>query len=286
MAQIKNWCHGTSQTIQTKHQLHTFVADATKQDAAIDAIAGVVPSHYASEARIADIFATLGKHASAAYVRDKLPTTATLRFGELGEILAATYVADYSTYQTIRKLRWKDHRNMAMRGDDILGVQVSPTGEMHFLKGEVKSRGSLTTATINDARKALKASRNRPSPHALAAMADRLDEVGDAALGAQILTHQYKLGIKLDQVTHFIFTFSGNDPSSFLQADLPAFALAKSPGRRLAKRNRTVLQSSGYRWAANDHGCAISSRHICQRAGFPSCFPAISASSVSLLLGA
>ncbi|MGB5077680.1 MAG: Hachiman antiphage defense system protein HamA [Sphingorhabdus sp.] len=224
MTKLKSWCHCTSQTIRAKQELHTLVANAMNQAEAIDAIAGVMPGHYASETRIADIFARLGKHASADYIRDKLPTTATLRFGELGEILAATYVADYSPYQSIRKLRWKDHRNMAMRGDDILGVRVDAAGQMRFLKGEVKSRGSLTTGTIKDARKALKASRNRPSPHALASMADRLDETGDAALGAQILEHQYKLGIKLDQVTHFIFTFSGNDPLALLQADLAAYS--------------------------------------------------------------
>jgi hypothetical protein len=223
LAKIKNWCHCTSQTIKTKHELHKFVADVTKQPAAIAAVAAVVPSHYASETRIADILAKLGKHASAKYVRDKLPSSATLRFGELGEILAATYVTDYSTFQPIRKLRWKDHRNMAMRGDDILAVDVDPQGVLRFLKGEVKSRGALTSTTVKDARKALVASRNRPTPHALAALADRLNELGNATLSGQILAQQYKYGIKLEQVTHFIFAFSGNDPAPFLETDLSEY---------------------------------------------------------------
>lgn len=224
LAKIKSWCHCASQNFGSYRHLHNLVADVTKQKTAIAAIAKVIPDHYASRSRIAEIFNKLGKRASAEYVRDKLPTTAKLRFGELGEILAATYVTDYSPYQTIRKLRWKDHRDMAMRGDDILGVRVVAPGQMFFLKGEVKSRGSLTTSVVKEARKALVASRNRPSPHALAAMADRLHESGEVALSDEILAHQYDYGIKLEQVTHFIFAFSGNNPSAFLQADLSAYA--------------------------------------------------------------
>ena len=69
MTKLKSWCHCTSQTIRAKQELHTLVANAMNQAEAIDAIAGVMPGHYASETRIADIFARLGKHASADYTR-------------------------------------------------------------------------------------------------------------------------------------------------------------------------------------------------------------------------
>ncbi|MES2290305.1 MAG: Hachiman antiphage defense system protein HamA [Pseudomonadota bacterium] len=223
MSKIATWCHGSVQNIRADQDLHKYVADASKLNSAIDEIAKIVPGHYASESRIADILAKLGKTASANYVRDKLPTTPKLRFGELGEMLAASWIADYSAYQTINKLRWKDHRNMAMRGDDILAIAMPPGGQMQFLKGEVKSRKTLDGTTVREARLALRASRNRPTPHALAALADRYNEMGHAALSDAILTYQYKLGIRLDQVTHFIFTFSGNDPSSVLVTDMTAY---------------------------------------------------------------
>lgn len=220
---MRDWCHCTSHNIRKDQSLHQLTADATKLTAAVDAVAQIVPKHYASESRVADILERLGKPASAAYVRDKLPTTARLRFGELGEILATNYVTDYSPYQSIYKLRWKDHRDMAMRGDDILAVRIPESGPMRFLKGEVKSRTSLTSATVREARVALRASKNRPTPHALAAFADRLNETGNVALSNAVLTCQYKDGIKLDQVTHLLFTFSGNDPGTILSADLTAY---------------------------------------------------------------
>jgi hypothetical protein len=223
MAKIKSWCTCNSESVKS-HALHGFVADPAKLPAAVVAVAKVLPGHYASETRIAQLLADLGKPAAAKYVKDKLPTSPTLRSGELGEILAASYVDDYSDYSApVRKLRWKDHRNMAMRGDDILGVRTDAAQEIKFLKGEAKSRKSLDAATINEAAAALKATRNRPTPHALAFLADRLNELGETALSDLILKHQLKLGIKLKQVTHFMFMFSGNDPIPLLKASLTAY---------------------------------------------------------------
>lgn len=223
LAKMRDWCHCTTHEIRKDQNLHRLTADTANLTAAIDAVARVVPKHYASESRVADILERLGKKASAAYVRDKLPTTARLRFGELGEILATSYVTDYSSYKSIYKLRWKDHREMAMRGDDILAVFIPDSGSMRFLKGEVKSRASLTSTTVRQARVALRASKNRPTPHALAAFADRLNETGNAELSNAIIKCQYDEGIKLDQVTHLLFTFSGNDPGTILNADLTAY---------------------------------------------------------------
>jgi hypothetical protein len=50
-----------------------------------------------------------------------------------------------------------------------------------------------------------------------------LNELGEVALSDLILKHQLKLGIKLEQVTHFLFMFSGNDPMPLLKADLSAY---------------------------------------------------------------
>jgi len=223
MSKMKTWCKRTCQAIRPNQHIRYFVAEAAKVHAAVATVSAILPQHYASAARIADIFDKLGKKASAEYVKDKFPTTPKLRFGELGEILAANYLTDYSPYKTVYKLHTKDHREMAMRGDDILGVWPgSPTG-LRFLKGEVKSRATLTAPTIREARAALRASCNRPTPHALAAFADRLNEQGQSSLSDAILQCQYKLGIKLDQVTHLLFTFSGNDPGALLKAELTSY---------------------------------------------------------------
>lgn len=38
-------------------------------------------------------------------------------------------------YAPIKRLRWKDHRNTAMRGDDVIGIrQDAQTQRLHFIK--------------------------------------------------------------------------------------------------------------------------------------------------------
>ena len=61
---------------------------------------------------------------AAALIESKLPTTTQIRFGDLGEIYATEWIDAHSgSYRApIKRLRWKDHRNMAMRGDDVIGI--------------------------------------------------------------------------------------------------------------------------------------------------------------------
>ena len=45
----------------------------------------------------------------------------------------------------IKRLRWKDHRNMSMRGEDVLAFNLDPKGgRLKILKAEVKSVASCT----------------------------------------------------------------------------------------------------------------------------------------------
>ena len=200
-------------------------ADAAKLAHAVTSVAAVVPDHYAAPDRVADILHRLGKPAVAEYVRTKLPEGARSRSGDLGEILATSFVTDFTSYKVgVFKLRWADHREMAMRGDDILGIRLDPTVTVKFLKGEVKSRAALGKKTIDEARAALSASHGRPTPHALAFVADRLFETGDKALAAIVDQYQLSARIKLDQLSHLLFMFTGNNPSTLLTTNLTAYA--------------------------------------------------------------
>lgn len=95
---------------------------------------------------------------------------------------------------------------MAMRGDDILGVRFDPTGQVKFLKGEVKSRATLGKKTVDEARTALSSTNGRPTPHALAFVADRLFETGETALAEIIDKYQLKARIEVKQLSHLMFT--------------------------------------------------------------------------------
>ncbi len=224
MAKIDKWCASSDEKVKS-HNLRTLEADPSKISTGIEAVAKIVPNHYASEERIARLMRRLGKTKAAKYITDKLPSSKSLRSGDLGEILGASYVTEFMNFPTgIKRLRWKDHRNMAMRGDDIIAVDAdSSTKKIRFLKGEVKSSASLSAATVSKARTALRKDNNRPSPHALSFLADRLYENGQIGISDLIEEAQLGKGIKLSQVSHLMFTFSGNDPAPFLRNDLNAY---------------------------------------------------------------
>ena len=82
----------------------------------------------------------------------------------------------------------------------------------------------MSASVIGEARKALSGNAELPSPHAVSFVADRLGETGDLALKDALDTAQLRDGFGPSQVTHMIFTFSGNDSSTLLKNNLTAYA--------------------------------------------------------------
>lgn len=220
-----NWCDQAVEDVGP-HALHVLSARPAETPQGRDAIAAIVPAHYAAEERVAGILRRLGKPAAAAFVEDKLPTTKSMRSGDLGEVLATEYIVTLTPYAVpVKRLRWKDHRNMAMRGDDIIGLIRDPvTSRLRFLKAESKSRAALAAAVVAEAREALEKDGGLPSPHALAFISDRLMEMEEEELANAIDDALLKHGIAPNTVRHLLFTFSGNDPSDHLRASLQAYA--------------------------------------------------------------
>jgi hypothetical protein len=194
-----------------------MVATDASSKLGINWTATVIPRQYASSQRIASILSRFGKPQAAEYLENKLPTSRKARSGDLGEILAGQYASRELGYRIITRLRWKDHPEMAMRGDDIIGVRISRSGPIGFLNGESKSRAHLNAAAVEDADEALQRNNGLPSPHALAFVTDRLFENGDDDLALQIDRAQLQQGITEQQVLQLLFTFTGNDPSTFLR---------------------------------------------------------------------
>ena len=193
---------------------------------AIQTTAAVVPTHYASEERIARALQRLGKPAAAQLIIDSLPQTAQIRSGDLGEIYATEWINAHSGYRApIKRLRWKDHRNMAMRGDDVIGLILDPTTHrLRFLKTEAKSRVTLRAQTLEEARTGLDKDGGLPSSHALAFVSARLLELGNEmplvdAIDDALCRH----GIPAESVKHLLFTFSGNAPEALLTQALQAY---------------------------------------------------------------
>lgn len=231
MVEFQTWCSAIDSLVDG-HSLRVIRGTPANLNIGIAAVAGAIPTHYDTETKIAQALVLLGKPAAAAFITDKLPTTKQIRSGDLGEILATEYIPAFMPYSVpIKRLRWKDHRNMAMRGDDVIGILLDPVGRPpQFLKAEVKSRARLAPGIVAEARATLDKDGGQPSAHSLSFVSSRLSEQGNHALADAIVVAQYRDGIAPQQVRHLLFTFSGNDPTDYLMAPLTTYggAIAQS----------------------------------------------------------
>lgn len=225
MVQFNDWCDSADTLVGNNH-VRVMTARPANSATGIQATATAVQAHYASEERIAGALARLGKPAAAKMITDLLPQTPQIRSGDLGEIYATEWIDAQSGYRApIKRLRWKDHRNMAMRGDDVIGMVLDPaTQQLRFLKTEAKSRISLRAQTLQEARIGLDKDGGLPSPHALSFISARLMELGnDLPLVDAIDDALYRQGIAPESVKHLLFTLSGNSPQALLTQALLAY---------------------------------------------------------------
>lgn len=225
MPVFDGWCNYTDTQVGA-HFLRVMTGQPADFGTGIQATATVVPGHYASEEHIARALRRLRKPAAAALIEEKLPTTKAIRSGDLGEIFATEWIDAHSGgYRaSIKRLRWKDHRNMAMRGEDVIGILQDPQSlRLNFLKTEAKSRAALTAQVLTEARAGLEKDGGLPSPHALSFISARLLELGDLPMADAIDDALLKHGIPLTNVRHLLFTFSGNAPDALLTKALQAY---------------------------------------------------------------
>lgn len=225
MAQFNDWCVAVDEQVGN-HFRRVMTSQTANLPTGIQATAAIVPGHYASEEHIARALTRLGKPAAAALIQGKLPTTKAIRSGDLGEIYATEWIDVHSGgyHAPIKRLRWKDHRNMAMRGEDVIGILLDPqTQRLHFLKTEAKSRVALTAQVLVDARAGLDKDGGLPSAHALSFISARLLELNNLPLADAIDDALLKHGIPSQNVRHLLFTFSGNAPDAMLAESLQAY---------------------------------------------------------------
>lgn len=173
---LNPWTHSKS---VTSAQITTIKATVDQADTLHTALwaSSHLQRAYISPDEVADTFNLLGLPHAAQAVRDKYPTLITLQSGEVAEILAAHYCARHLGFRTIPRLRWKDHRDVAMRGDDVLAIRIDDPHSLHYLKCESKSRARLTTQVIQDAHSALKRDNGDPTPSTISFILSRLHDI-------------------------------------------------------------------------------------------------------------
>ncbi|MGV8000982.1 SAVED domain-containing protein [Photorhabdus temperata subsp. temperata] len=225
MANFDVWCDSVNVNLGANF-LQKLTARGADFDNGVLSTASIVPHHYASPENIATAFELLGKPGVAGFIKDFLPISKQTRSGDIGEILATEWInARSNGYKVpLNRLRWKDHRNLAMRGEDVIGMYIDPQTEtLFFLKTEAKSRARMNASTITDARNNLDKGQGLPTAHALAFIATRLLETGKKELGRQILKASLSQGILPGHVRHLIFLLSGNASDVLLTTSINAY---------------------------------------------------------------
>jgi hypothetical protein len=223
MALYDDWCELHSRVDGLKR--YWTLSELPSGRAAIaDRLTALVRSHYDTQERIADDIEHLGYDGAAAVLRTLMPTTRRARAGDLGEILAVELTEEHLEFRVpVRRLRYKDGREVPMRGDDFIGVNFAEEdGGLWLLKGEAKSRRRLGRQTIAEAREALTRDGGRCAPHALLFVANRLLESDDASqreLGRLMRNEVGTSALPRRRIDHALFTMSGNGAPASLEAD-------------------------------------------------------------------
>lgn len=215
--------HRSGEGATTRYR--TYFEKDGGRDEVRDDLAETIRSHYERLERIAEGVERLGYKVAAGILSEAMPQTAKDRSGDLGEILATELVEEEIGLRVpVRRLRYKDGRNMAMRGDDFIGAGYDAAGEkLWLLKGEAKSNKVLGKATVSSARKVLNRDSGRCTPASLLFVANRLLESSDPddnELGRSLRDEVGLKSLRADRIDHMLFTMSGNGPHSSLEKDL------------------------------------------------------------------
>jgi len=201
--------------------LHNLlVLDAEIKTTALERLREVARTHYLSPDIVSRRLESIGASSTAAILKGHLPTSKTARSADFGEILATEVAERKLGYEVpVRRLRWKDGRNMALRGDDVVGIIRRTGAKVQLLKGEAKSRMRLDAGTVQEAADALDRDRGRPGRHSVIFVADRLRELGRDDLATE-LEEAVLESFRGYTVEHMLVAVAGNDPAVLLRAHL------------------------------------------------------------------
>jgi len=211
----------TASRTEIGRHLHLALAERSNQRASvIEELRRIIKCHYVAPETTLKRLAELGAPKTARLIREYIPKGRRARSGDLGEIFATEVAEQFLNFNVpIRRLRWKDDREMALRGDDLVGLSEDEKGRLRILKGESKSRAKLTTTTVSQAGKTLDNGRGRPGPHSVLFVAQRLREMNKDNL-ALLLELAVESSFRGTEVSHFLFTLSGNCPDALLTKHL------------------------------------------------------------------
>lgn len=225
--QYKNHCtFNDSLSVQDKN-FRLIQLNNGETQTLIDWLVALVPEHYYDlSSELTRLGTKYAKDTASKLVNNQLlahlPTKKTIQSGDIGEILTRHYIDQETGFSTLMfKLRFKDHNEMAMRGDDVLAFQLNddPT-KIRFLKGESKSAQGLSTDVMNDARRGLDTHDGKPPTHSVQFIIDRLREQQKTDISDNIAIKVHVSGIQGSDVEHLLFTFTTSPPENLQKTNL------------------------------------------------------------------
>ena len=194
----EDWCDIEAEGIGANRLLILKEKNGVR-DAILTELDSVVLDHYNELKRLQRWAVRLNLGTAAAVLDDCLPTMIRAQSGHVGEIFLTEFVPELfpGFIAPIKRLRWLDGREMALRGEDYIGVDCSGNVPI-FLKAESKSRANLSAGVVNGARQSLLQNDGNPTTHAMIWVASRLEDMGEMKL-AEVLstTHRAKLNTKI-----------------------------------------------------------------------------------------
>lgn len=231
MMLFDRWCRVQKQQVRRRYLWTLTEKSGAREDIRSDLVQ-TIRSHYARLERIADDVERLGYAKAAIILKSMLPQGSRARSGEIGEILAIELVEEQAGFNVpVRRLRYKDGREMALRGDDFIGVAFDEDDQLRLLKGESKSRRNLNRTTITQARTSLDRDHGRCTPESLLFVAnyllDSADE-DDQKLGRMIRDEVGLKALRPDRIDHMLFTLSGNGVPQALMDDWQAVSASRT----------------------------------------------------------
>ncbi|MBV9268039.1 MAG: DUF1837 domain-containing protein [Acidobacteriaceae bacterium] len=211
-----------------------FAERAGRRPLGLKTLEGLLANHFVGEQTI---LKAGGFRKAAQIVANSLPSAKKTQSGDLGELLATEYVNSETLFVVpIHKLRWKSDRQMAMHGNDVIGVDASVT-PARVLKCECKSRARFSDDVAQEAAEGLDKHDGRPNPSTLAFITKRLYEENRDSEAKIFQDLQCAGTIAARNLTHMIFALSGNDPAKHL-AEAP-----KSKHRGIKRENAAIVIS-------------------------------------------
>ena len=220
---FRTWCRVKRCDVASDKTLFLLTEKRADRTPLTRHIVKVIRSHYHDLELLARDVERLGHEAASKILRSRIPKRHNSRSGDLGEILGTEFFDGHTKFRIpIRRLRYKDHRETALRGDDIIGVSESGDETIELLKAEAKSRANLCSRDIANARATLMQYDGLPAPHSLVFISDRLleSEGDDKRLGQRL---RDRLGSeRMDDtiLTHGLYLLCGNNPETLLSNDL------------------------------------------------------------------